>query len=76
MTSEDLDLVTTDDLLNALGRRFDAVVLAAVRSKNGDVETRWTDWRGSCPLTAVGLCRYAERRLMDHVMNFEREPEP
>lgn len=58
MTDEDLDLIETERLVDALGRRFDTILFVTTRAQNsgGDGAAVW--WRGGW-VAALGLAHFA-----------------
>lgn len=59
----DLSLVDIDEIMAELAKRYDGVVLSCVRSRSKDTDERYLNWRGG-NITAIGLCRYAELKIM------------
>ncbi len=62
MTKEELDLVTTDDLIAALHRRFDAHLVITAKKKS-ETDSERELYFGGGFVHAIGLCEYAKRRL-------------
>lgn len=58
MVTEDLDLVSTDELLKALSRRFDACVVVAT-SKRNDKVSRKTLFYGGGDVPVLQLLEFA-----------------
>lgn len=58
MTDDDLDLIETERLVDALGRRFDTILFVTSRQQNtgGDGAAVW--WRGGW-VAALGLAQFA-----------------
>lgn len=54
MTDEELDLVTEDDMVAALGRRCRAVLVVTLRDSANDTEEPTISFYGGCS-TALGL---------------------
>lgn len=67
MTDDDLDLIETEALIDALGRRKRAVLVVTLGDVNGKVgensEGAVTYWRGGW-MTAVGLARFAVHDIL------------
>lgn len=62
MNDDELSLIETTKLIDALGRRFDGVLVVTVKTlgNNGDGAT--THWRGGW-VQALGLARFAEHDI-------------
>lgn len=61
----EIDLFTTDQLINALGRRFKHVLVATSGEYDdtpGKMGSR-VHWRGG-PIAALGLAEYAKDRIL------------
>lgn len=63
VTKDELDLVTTDDLLATLSRRFDSYILT-VRMMNTQTDGELLCYYGGGWATALGLCEYTKQRLL------------
>jgi hypothetical protein len=74
MTDDELDLVETDQLVEALHRRFDCVVLGTVTHLNTDQEERGIYWRGGF-IAAVGLVWFIDKRFTAKILEREAEDE-
>jgi hypothetical protein len=62
VTDDDLDLIETERLVDALGRRCESLLFVEVRNRNGtDGAAVW--WRGGF-MAALGACRYAEHFML------------
>lgn len=62
MSDDDLDLIETERLVDALGRRCKSLLFVEVRDRNGtDGAAVW--WRGGW-MAALGACRYAEHFML------------
>ena len=66
MTSEELDLVDTEELLNAIKRRFDGGVIVLYRDKSDTIEVERTVWWGGV-FRCLGLVQVAKMRLKEFV---------
>lgn len=69
MPKDDFDLaaLTNDDLLQELGRRFDAFVFLGQKTLGNGQETIYPEWGGG-NWTLLGLCDYQQqlvRRMID-----------
>jgi len=73
MTDDDLDLVATDELLSAIGRRYDVLVVLGLRDLNTTEEERLAHWTGSA-IASLGLLHMAERRIAASVEAESRDP--
>jgi hypothetical protein len=62
MEKDDLDLVDTSELIDALGRRFECVIVASQKFDNHGKELIDGTWRGGF-LTACGLWDEIRYRL-------------
>lgn len=70
MTNDELDLITTQQLLDTLARRFESCIFAASEPS--------TEYTGSLPVaywgsaaTAIGLCEIAKARVMEGIIDTE-----
>jgi len=59
---EAFDLLTTDEIVDHLKRRYDGVLLAGVRSLDSKRESREVAWRGGNVL-ALGLASLSVQRI-------------
>lgn len=66
MTNEQLDLIETRHLVDALGRRFKHVLVVTCVDRGGEGMT--TYFRGGF-IAALGLCRYAENDMLQNTTN-------
>jgi hypothetical protein len=62
-TDEELDLVETERLMDALYRRFDCVLIGTLAGRNDQAEERGVYWRGGF-VTAMGLAEFTRQRLL------------
>jgi hypothetical protein len=58
----DLSLATVDDVLDELQKRYDSVMICAVRSRSESQEEHIINWRGGA-LGAIGLAERARVRI-------------
>jgi len=63
MTPSDLDLVETDDLLNALYRRYDTIVFMGCKDRGETAYETKVEWRGN-HVTGLGMVRVLGARLL------------
>lgn len=62
MTDDELSLVETTRLIDALGRRFSGVLVVTVKTLGKDGDGATTFWRGGW-VTALGLAKFAEHDI-------------
>lgn len=76
----DLSLVSTDDMLDELAKRNDAMIFAAYQNRSEDVAWYQRRWHGG-NIPALGLARFIQLRIqqacdeMDKVPDDEEEEE-
>ena len=58
MSDDDLDLIETERLVDALGRRFESILFVSTRKQDGSGDCAATWWRGGW-VAAVGLAQFA-----------------
>lgn len=64
MSKEDLGTVSTDDLLDALQRRYDTHVFLGCQLRSSKEYAVKRSWRGN-QLLAIGILRVMERQLVE-----------
>lgn len=73
--SGDLGLVTTEELIGALRRRFSALIFAGVSDQTAGCEDARYDHHGSS-LTALGLCVAMRQHVERYRAEWQRLQEP
>lgn len=73
MLAHALDLVPTEDIIEALRRRFECLIVTGYRDLDSKSDERILEWRGSS-ITAIGLLRIAERRVQEYIDAEARDP--
>lgn len=58
MTDDDLDLIETERLVDALGRRHDTILFVTTRQQGSGGDGAATWWRGGW-VAALGLAQFA-----------------
>lgn len=63
-TDDELDLVETEHLFDALSRRFDVVVLATTKNRGDETASDQVHWGGGLT-NAPGLVRLADMVILE-----------
>lgn len=71
-TSDELDLVPSEDLVEALARRFDATLFAATKDRGDGMDVRPLVVQGS-PVVCLGLAHLAARSIEGRLVDEEGE---
>ena len=61
----DLELTSTDELVDELRRRFDGLLVVTLHRPDQESEDKCVYYKG--PVVAIGLAEYAQRRILDEV---------
>ncbi len=59
----DLTLIDSDDMLDELARRNDAMIYAAYQNRTDEQSWYIRRWHGG-NIPALGLCKFVERRIL------------
>lgn len=70
MDAEQLDLVTTEDLVGALRRRSSGSVIALLADVSDGAESRVVWWSG--PFLGIGLCEWAKAKILREMSDPQR----
>jgi hypothetical protein len=68
----DLSLYTTDQIVDALAKRFDALVLTGVTSLDSQREEFYLSWRGG-QTVCMGLCTRSGARILQVSLGDEED---
>ena len=71
MTDTDLTIVATDDLLDELAGRHDAMIFAGYKNKSDEISTYQRFWRGG-NIPALGLAEFISMRIRDACNDMDR----
>ncbi len=67
----DLSLADTDDMLNELAGRFDAMIFAAYQNRSNDDRRYVRQWTGG-NIPCLGLSRFIQRRIEEACDEMDR----
>jgi hypothetical protein len=62
VSEDELDLVETDRLIEAIKRRFDCIIIGTVENLGNAGEARGMAWRGGFT-TALGLLSFLDKKF-------------
>lgn len=68
MTEDEIDLLTTEELVSALRRRTTSALIGLVGDRTETTESRELWWSGG-PFSAIGLAEWSRQKLLAELMN-------